>query len=353
MHAPTKTLETKEKQNILLVDDRLENLLALEAILEAPHLNIIRARSGNEALEQLLAFEFALVLLDVQMPEMDGFETARLMRSVERSRHIPIIFVTAISKEDIHVFKGYEAGAVDYIMKPLDPVILTSKVNIFLTLDAQHRELEKTTKSLRETIAQQEEYKKVIEKQNIALKELSIRDGLTGIYNHRHFQELLAREVALANRHDTELCCLMMDLDYFKVVNDTLGHPFGDFVLKQFVTLVKEEIRSSDILARYGGEEFIILLPNISLNDANKVAEKIRTKVETHTYKDGIRSSNVTVSIGLYCNRYHSSENGSENGSEDLLRFADKALYQAKELGRNRVVVYGPESPDEPLVCPE
>ena len=124
----------KEKVNILIVDDRKENLLALEALLESPDLRIIKAESGNQALGLMLEFNFALILLDVQMPEMDGFEVAELMRRKEKTRNLPIIFITAINKEEKYVFKGYEKGAVDYLFKPINPNVLKSKVNVFLEL---------------------------------------------------------------------------------------------------------------------------------------------------------------------------------------------------------------------------
>ncbi|MGR3180064.1 MAG: response regulator, partial [Candidatus Anammoxibacter sp.] len=126
-----------DKQKILLVDDKPENLLALENLLMESDLDIVKARSGNEALGLTLEHDFALVLLDVQMPEIDGFETAELMRGCEKTKNIPIIFVTAISNEDEHIFKGYEAGAVDYLYKPINPFILQSKVNAFCELHSQ------------------------------------------------------------------------------------------------------------------------------------------------------------------------------------------------------------------------
>ncbi|CAM2070410.1 Response regulator [Sulfidibacter corallicola] len=145
------------KVELLIVDDRPENLLALEAILEHPSLDIVRATSGNEALSLMLKHDFALVLLDVQMPGMDGFETAQLMRGYEKTRHIPIIFVTAINKEQKFVFRGYEAGAVDYLFKPLDPNILKGKVNVFLDLYRQREakkhlmaELERSNRELQD-----------------------------------------------------------------------------------------------------------------------------------------------------------------------------------------------------------
>lgn len=130
------------KQNILIVDDHRENLIALEAILEAPGRNLVMCTSGNEALQLALKHDFALALLDVQMPDMDGFEVAELLRKNRKTKNIPIIFVTAISKENKYVFKGYECGAVDYLFKPLDQQILTAKVGVFLDLDLQRRKLQ-------------------------------------------------------------------------------------------------------------------------------------------------------------------------------------------------------------------
>lgn len=142
-------MNERKKSNVLIVDDRPENILSLEALLDAPDMNIIKAYSGNEALGMILEYDFALVLLDVQMPEMDGFETAELMRSNTRTKHIPIIFVTAINKDQQHVFKGYQAGAVDYIFKPLEPEILKNKVNVFLELHSQKAALKNNNDELR------------------------------------------------------------------------------------------------------------------------------------------------------------------------------------------------------------
>ncbi|MGD2088176.1 MAG: diguanylate cyclase [Candidatus Aminicenantes bacterium] len=311
--------------NILLVDDKKENLLALEAILKTPGLNISTALSGNSALGLMLEHDFAVVILDVRMPEMDGFEVAELMRKSEKTKFIPIIFVTAFSTDENYIFKGYETGAVDYLFKPLDPVILKSKVNIFLELDKNKKELE--------------ESKRKIEKQNERLKELSITDGLTGLYNHRHFQNMLKREFAMVRRSSSDLSCFMIDLDYFKDVNDTFGHTFGDFVLQRFARLLKDAVRETDILARYGGEEFALLLPHTSLEGALVLAEKFRKKAETSVYESDGHSKRVTASVGVASYRTH-----HPSASSDLVTFADQALYRAKAEGRNQVRFYNQEA---------
>ena len=168
----------KEKVNILIVDDRKENLLALEALLESPDLRIIKAESGNQALGLMLEFNFALVLLDVQMPEMDGFEVAELMRRKEKTRNIPIIFITAIIKEEKYVFKGYEKGAVDYLFKPINPNVLKSKVNVFLELHRRKMELERLINEKNEYILELHQLNKKIQEQQ---KELLEKEKLQSI----------------------------------------------------------------------------------------------------------------------------------------------------------------------------
>jgi len=170
-----KTNNEKQRVNVLIVDDREENLIALEALLERPDIRIIKAESGNRALGLMLEFNFALVLLDVQMPEMDGFEVAELMRRKDKTKEIPILFITAISKEDRYVFKGYEKGAVDYLFKPIDPEILRSKVNIFLELYRKKMELESVINEKNAYILElhqlnqkiQEQQKELLEKEKL------------------------------------------------------------------------------------------------------------------------------------------------------------------------------------------
>ncbi|MBU2539137.1 MAG: GGDEF domain-containing protein [Proteobacteria bacterium] len=170
---------------------------------------------------------------------------------------------------------------------------------------------------------------------NRTLREQTSRDSLTSLYNHRYFQEMLRHEFLLAQRHQTELSCMMLDLDLFKDVNDTCGHPFGDLVLKGTAEQILREARTTDTVARYGGEEFAILLPNTDLEGATRIAERIRTRAEEYIHQDKDVSMRVTISIGLASHHAHTPKN-----PEELLFFADRALYQAKKAGRNKVVAY-------------
>ena len=336
-------MEEKARQNVLIVDDRPENLLALKMTLKRPDLNIIKATSGNDALALVLEHDFALVLLDVQMSGMDGFEIAELIHGNEETKHIPIIFLTAISKEQKYVFREYEAGAVDYLFKPLDPDILRSKVNVFLVLNKQHKQLLDTKNKLCEAIDKLQNSNKTIEEQNKLFKEVSIHDALTGLYNRRYMTEVIDNEYSRASRYKTDLSCLLLDLDFFKGVNDSFGHEFGDFVLQGTSTCLKENVRMQDFIFRYGGEEFMVLLPNTGTNGAMNVAEKILSASEKTIHTNGANSTSVTMSIGVSSVYLHKPSDGKE-----LIALADKALYRAKAEGRNRVKVFMQETAKEP-----
>ena len=306
---------------ILVVDDRPENLVAMKKVLAKIQAKLYTASSGNEALSLIIDNDFALILLDVQMPEMDGFETAEIMRSSDYAATTPIIFVTAISKEPQHVFRGYDSGAVDYIFKPVEPKILQSKVAIFLELDRQRKELE----AAREELLQK----------NQILEELAIHDELTGIFNRRQLNIVLKQEFSRCKRYSTDLSCMMLDLDHFKNINDTYGHDFGDVVIRTFAQRLSRKIRSTDFAFRFGGEEFMVLLPHTDIHGAENIARKICKINEKVVFTSANHTASVTTSIGLASfHQHHPSE------QEELFIMADKALYVAKENGRNRVEIY-------------
>ena len=321
-------------ENILIVDDHPENLLVLEKLLKGKG-NIIRATSGNEALGLTLEYDFAIVLMDIQMPEMDGFEVAELIRGNPETAHLPIIFITAISQNSQYLFKGYESGAVDFLFKPFDGFILKAKVEVFLQLNRQKRELEKAARELHKVVVELHESSEVIESKNRELQQLSIRDGLTGLFNHRHLENVMEEEFYRAKRYCRDLCCLLIDIDFFKNVNDTYGHGVGDFVLKEFAALLKEHIRDSDQAFRYGGEEFLIFLPQTSVRGGQEAAEKLRNICQKKMYSSGDQDINVTISIGIASLLTHNPSDAKE-----LITFADSSLYSAKAAGRNRVMVY-------------
>ena len=318
--------------NILIVDDRHENLFVLESLLEDMNCNIIKATSGNEALSLMLDYDFALVLLDVQMPEMDGFETAELMRGNVRTRYIPIIFVTAISKEQKCIFKGYEVGAVDYLFKPIEPIMLQSKVRVFIELHNQKKLVEEQSKLLELRVQELLE----LRESNCKLENLSICDGLTGISNRRRFDEYLKICVKNSMRSGRPLSLIIADIDFFKAYNDNYGHPKGDeCLIKVARTMVSSIKRPMDLVTRYGGEEFAVVLPDTDINGAIIVAEEIRKSIEALEIKHERSDVAPYISLSLGVSAIIPNH---DHSLEEFINKVDKALYKAKASGRNTVI---------------
>jgi len=330
-------MQNNEKINILIVDDRVENLLVLESILEVLDINIVKATSGNEALGYMFDYDFAVVLIDVQMPEMDGFETAELMRSSGRTQHIPIIFVTAISKDKNFVFRGYDSGAVDYIFKPIEESrILLSKIKVFIELYAQRKKLIEQAQILEAKVKELDQIKQELESANARLREQSYVDVVTEIPNRNKLDQYSKKVWEEAIREQKPVSMIMIDMDYFKKYNDNYGHIEGDKCLKKVAKAIQETLkRPVDFVARFGGEEFVVILPNVESDAAKIIAEDIRKNIEdlkiTHYFSK--ISPYVTVSCGI------TSIIPTEADSiERVLNRADKALYLAKTQGRNRVI---------------
>lgn len=327
-------MRQKNNTNILIVDDRQDNLLVLESLLEDMNCNIIKATSGNEALSLTLDYEFALVLLDVQMPEMDGFETAEFMRMNSKTRYVPIIFVTAISKEKMCIFKGYELGAVDYLFKPIEPIILQSKVRVFLDLYNQKKLVEEQRALLELKVRELSE----LQEANFKLESLSTLDGLTGISNRRSFDNYIDTSLKSCVRSEKPISLIMADIDFFKGYNDNYGHIKGDDCLIEVAKTIASSVkRPLDFAARYGGEEFAVILPETDEEGAMEVAELIRKNIEAlnipHEYSSV--APFVTLSLGVETTRPNSNYSITE-----FIDHADKALYKSKSNGRNKISIF-------------
>lgn len=316
-----------DKVPILIVDDLPQNILALEAVIADMGFDIITAPSGNDALRLSLKHDFALILLDVQMPRMNGFEVARLIRSNPKTSHFPIIFVTAGMKDLLDQIEGYETGAVDYLMKPFEPVILRSKVRVFQELYQQRKVIEKFYSNLEQLV---EERTAELKEANETISHLAATDELTKLFNRRYFNERLAASISASRRHEHPLAITMVDIDHFKAVNDNFGHSEGDQILKDFAELLRERLRTEDVAARWGGEEFIILLPHTTCDAAAALAERIRVAFEQRS--DSARPITLSASFGVV-------DLQGEESADTFIRRADAALYRAKHEGRNRVVV--------------
>ena len=296
-------------QQVLVADDSPSARRIVAIILERLGVQVIEAENGLAALTLMEDGEhsFDMLITDYMMPEMRGDELCRLVRQQSRDNPLPIIIISAFDDQDL-ILHFFKSGATDYLHKPFIEEELTARLQSHLQVRAYARELEEM---------------------NERLVRLAERDGLTGLYNRRAFQEKLQALYADAKRGKDELCCLMCDLDHFKQINDRFGHSMGDLVLRKFADFIKEKVAESAIAARYGGEEFVVLLPGASLPDAIALAEEI-CQLCPSQFSD--LHDSVTVSIGVAAR----NANGCANGDQ-LVSLADKALYEAKNRGRNQV----------------
>lgn len=305
-------------KRILVVDDHPDNVEIFEARLSNRGYVVDSATNGEEALARVHENPPHLILLDVMMPLMDGYEVSRRIKSDPDLPFIPIILVTARGETEDKV-EGLDAGADDYLTKPIDFPELEARVRSMLRIKKLQDELDSKNREL--------------EHANEQLRQLSITDGLTGLFNHRHAHQLLREEYERGKRTGDSMAVAMFDLDRFKELNDTHGHPTGDVVLAETAQLLAETAREIDMIGRYGGEEFIAILPDADEEDAANFAERFRHAVEEHVYRDGDKEIRMTVSGGVASSRSADLPRGDE-----LIRLADRGLYEAKRSGRNRIV---------------
>jgi diguanylate cyclase (GGDEF)-like protein len=299
--------------NILIVDDVEDNLEILGDLLTFDGYIVKSAKSGEVALKQVQESRPDLILLDVLMPGMDGYEVCTRLKEDESTQDIPVVFVSSMTDIDSKV-QGFKVGGVDYINKPYQPAEILVRVNTHITMLRLRRDLEE---------------------RNAELERLANTDYLTKLYNRRRFFHAAEEEFEKALRGEKTLSITLIDLDYFKRVNDTHGHLIGDRVLVHVAQLIRMYCRVSDTAARYGGEEFIVLHPSIDSKSAFQIAENIRKEVEANPFFHENGEIDVTLSAGVVDTR--SCRDCPR--IDDLLALVDKALYRAKDAGRNQVVV--------------
>lgn len=312
-------IETKQ-DFILIVEDETNNRYLLKTYLTSDGHAVKMAKSGEEALEMVAEEPPSVIILDILLPKMNGFEVCRRLKHSVNTSFIPIILVTALrgNKERI---EGIEAGADDFINKPFNRVELLTRIKSLLRIKALNDALEQKVEEL--------------EKAKATLRKLAVTDGLTGLFNYRAFKRQLHLEISRSRRFGLPVSLLMMDIDHFKVYNDRFGHPNGDRVLKLFARLLYENVRDVDCLSRYGGEEFVLILPGTDKKSARIVAEKLRKLVEQFSFplEKKLPEERVTMSVGV------ASYPQDTQDEEELIRSTDKALYKAKNTGRNRTVL--------------
>ncbi len=318
--AAPKDAGNRDHGNILVVDDREDNIEVLRARLEAWGYHAIGARSGAEALKLVGESPPDLILLDVMMPEISGIEVARKIKGNVNLPFIPIIMQTALAETENKV-EGLEAGADDYITKPIDFAELKARLRSMLRIKRLQEALEERERELLEV--------------NERLRYMSQTDALTGLDNRRHLNDRIEEMFAHATRLKEPFALVMCDIDKFKSVNDAHGHLVGDEVLKQFSAILKDEAREIDRVGRYGGEEFMTLLPGATIASAAGFAERVRNRVEGHTFTFPGGTIQRTASFGV-----SGWPHPKVTECDALVRTADDALYVAKERGRNRVIEF-------------
>ncbi len=318
----------KQCPQILLVDDVEANLFVLKSLLSKFDAELIEVNSGPKALLQAVRLDrLALILLDVQMPEMDGYEVAQLLKEEEQTKDIPIIFVTAIHRDDEQVLKGYSFGAADYLTKPIIPEILLSKVGVFLDLW-----------QLRAGLQQEIEKRTSVEER---LRHLAHHDELTGLPNRRELMNAFEREINRANRFNKRFFILMIDLDGFKHVNDQYGHEAGDFTLLEVSARITKLIRQYDSFARIGGDEFVIIMSDIEekVDVERKVKQVIKEVSRKINHEQNSFQIGASVGIASYPN--------DGNDIDTLLANADNAMYSAKRAGGSQLTHHSNSIPSK------
>jgi len=308
---------TAVKARVLLVEDDALQANITKRILQRNGYEVFWAKDGLNAIKTIKTSELDIVLLDVVMPGMDGYEVCRWLKLEESTRGIPVIMLTA-KKDLADKISGLQVGADDYLPKPYNELELNARIYASLRTKALQDELRKKNKQL----------ERLLDK----LEKMAITDPLTGLYNRRKFHDVLSGEFERTERYLTPCSLVLLDVDHFKKVNDSFGHLAGDAVLKELADILRSSVREVDTAARFGGEEFVLVLPNTTKEDAVFTAERIRERIGKHLFPEVYQT--VTVSIGV------SGIPDRELASEDaLIRCADFALYRAKEKGRNRTHV--------------
>lgn len=300
-----------KKDKILIIDDSRSLRMEIKEILEKEGFDAeyFEAANGIEGFKLLLDHPFDLVFCDLVMPQIDGAKFLQMRSTKPHLLEIPVLMLTAIGDVEQKI-KVLSMGANDYITKPFHPGELVARAQVHLKI-----------KHLQDELRQK----------NALLVELSTTDSLTKIYNRRHFLELARKEFERSTRMGLQLAFLILDIDYFKQINDTYGHQVGDEVLITVCKTIEGALRDYDIFGRYGGDEFTILFPQTELSQAMKVSARLENNIQQISL-DNIEKKKITLSGGL------ASKNSSHRDLEALIKDADDALYRAKQTGRAKIV---------------
>jgi len=317
-------LEPTSLHVMVVEDDPVQLRSISKQVTDAGH-RVTIAVDGKEALHLALETNPDVVITDWIMPEMDGLELCRSLRQERFGRELYLIIVTS-NEEEEYLVEAFEAGADDYLVKPLLPRPLLARIRAATRIIDLQREVQQERKQIRHMTAE-------LAVANRKLEEAALTDALTGLHNRRYFSKRFKQEWAALSRQGGSLACMLLDIDRFKNINDTFGHDVGDSVLKEVATTLQNAMRETDILCRYGGEEFIVLCTNTDHKGAARGAERLRKIIANRMRRGAFEQfeNSITVSIGV------ASYNNEMQNKDQLIKAADQGLYKAKELGRNQI----------------
>ncbi len=315
---------------VLIVDDTPDNVKVAGSILAEEGYDLYIADSGIVAEQLARETVFDLILLDIMMPKQDGFTTCTHLRKIPEYESVPIIFLSARIDID-SIIKGFDLGAVDYIRKPFNPQELKSRVKTHADLRLYRQELERRNSQLENAL--------------LKIEEIARTDDLTGLLNRREMVRLFEYEINRTNVSKHEFSLIMLDIDLFKEINDTHGHLTGDHVLQRLARQLQASSRKQDYISRWGGDEFLILLPEITDQNAAKIAEEIRSDIEQIDFSDLFERGKVTVTCGVSCHR-------DKMPIQSLVDNVDKAMLLGKSRSRNCVMLYTSEGENTGAIQP-
>ena len=318
-------INNNQQYKMLIINDTQEIRELFKNIFQPLGYKVLEAENGDEGLNKI-EHDLDVILLDIQMPKKDGFEVCRQVKNDPKYKDIPILFTTAFLKDPKTLNKALEMGAEDFIGIPANYFEITARVKVLTRLK----------RNIDEIYAKN----KLLTQMNERLQEQSITDSLTEVNNRRYFDEKIKEIYQNCISDGEEMGILMFDLDHFKRINDTYGHQYGDFILKEIANLISLRIKRSDVFSRYGGEEFIAALIDCNMENSKKIAESIRKQIESYPFMNNDEQIKITISIGVsHFNSQDYNELHTYPPIETLIQNADKALYKAKKSGRNRVCI--------------